>query len=113
MKKVFITGITSGIGKALAEKYLESGYKVYGLSRRESSISHENLVYKQGDLADFTNLPGVLFELLGKLDSLDLVVLNAGILGEIADMAESDIPSMKKTMDINLWSNKVILDWLV
>lgn len=112
MKKVLITGASSGIGRALAERYLELGWAVYALSRRESPVYHENFKNVQLDLGDFTNVPGVLFELLGKPDCLDLVVLNAGILGEIADMADADIAGMKHTMDINLWSNKVVLDWL-
>ncbi|MCH2205304.1 MAG: SDR family NAD(P)-dependent oxidoreductase [Lentisphaerales bacterium] len=112
MKKVIITGASSGIGRGLAKKYLELGWMVFAVSRRESPIKHENFKNVQADLSDFTNVPGALFELLGKPEHLDLVVLNAGILGEIVDMADVDIASMKKTMDINLWSNKVILDWL-
>jgi len=33
MKNVFITGIGSGLGKALAEYYLDKGYQVFALSR--------------------------------------------------------------------------------
>lgn len=112
MKKVFITGVSSGIGKALSEEYLKLGWQLFGLSRRVSEINNENFKGIQADLSDFVNVPGALFELLGKQDELDLIILNAGILGEIADMSDSDIPDMKKTMDINLWSNKVVLDWL-
>ena len=96
----------------MAEEYLSLGWQVFGLSRREASISDKYFKSIQADLSEFVNVPGALFELLGKQEKLDLVVLNAGILGVIADMTDSDIVDMKKTMDVNLWSNKVVLDWL-
>ncbi|MDZ7845429.1 MAG: NAD-dependent epimerase/dehydratase family protein [Owenweeksia sp.] len=37
MKQYFITGTSSGIGKALAEQALEAGHKVVGISRRKRS----------------------------------------------------------------------------
>lgn len=112
MRKVLITGISSGIGLGLAEKYLLDGYQVFGLSRRKCPVVNENLFHVQADLADFANIPGKMFELFEGLDKLDLVILNAGMLGSIADMADAELGSMKQIMDVNLWSNKVILDWL-
>lgn len=112
MKKVLITGVSSGIGLSLVKDYLSRGCEVYGVSRRECDVEHENFHFVSADLADFANIPGKMFELLGGLTKLDVVVLNAGILGDIADMSEASITDMKKTMDINLWSNKVVLDWL-
>ena len=112
MGKIFITGISSGIGLGLTKQYLKAGWQVYGLSRRLCPVKNENLKSVQVDLADFANVPGALFELLGDVKSLDLVVLNAGALGKIADMQDSSLVDLKKTMDINLWSNKVVLDWL-
>ena len=43
MKRVIIiTGTRKGIGHFLAEKYLSEGDIVYGCSRRECEINHEN-----------------------------------------------------------------------
>ncbi|MCM8538266.1 MAG: SDR family NAD(P)-dependent oxidoreductase [Lentisphaeraceae bacterium] len=112
MKNVLVTGVSSGIGLSLVKEYLSRGCVVYGLSRRKCEVDHENFHFISADLSDFTNIPGKMFELLGGLSKLDTVVLNAGILGDIADMSQVSIVEMKKTMDINLWSNKVVLDWL-
>ncbi|MDD2198643.1 MAG: SDR family NAD(P)-dependent oxidoreductase, partial [Bacteroidales bacterium] len=38
---------------------------------------------------------------------------NAGILGKIADMRESSLTNIKKVMDTNVWSNKILIDNLV
>lgn len=112
MANIFITGISSGIGLGIAGKYLEMGWNVYGLSRRECPLNHDSLHEVNADLNDTANLPGALYELFDDTRELDLVVLNAGVLGTIADMKDVQLPELKKTMDINLWSNKVVLDWL-
>jgi len=112
MKSVLISGVSSGLGKALAEKYLEQGAVVYGFSRRECSLNNERFHFKQIDLEDAANLPGALYELLVDVDTLDLAVLNAGILGRISKMGDAPLAELKKCMDINLWANKILLDWL-
>lgn len=43
LKKALITGITGQDGSYLAEFLLEKGYKVYGLTRRTSTPSHERI----------------------------------------------------------------------
>ena len=37
---VIVTGTASGIGLAIAEKFLAAGHTVYGLDRGESVIQH-------------------------------------------------------------------------
>lgn len=44
---------------------------------------------------------------------IDLIVLNAGILGEIKDMVDTSLEDIQKVMNINLWANKAILDYLL
>lgn len=69
MKKALITGITGQDGSYLAEFLLSKGYKVYGITRRTSTISLERIkhiqdkvVLLQGDLLDQTSLSAALLE---------------------------------------------------
>lgn len=39
--RVLITGTSSGIGKAIAEKFLKEGFDVTGFDRKEASISQD------------------------------------------------------------------------
>lgn len=43
MKKALVTGITGQDGSYLAEFLLEKGYKVYGLTRRTSTLNYDRL----------------------------------------------------------------------
>lgn len=111
-KKVFITGVSSGIGLGLAKAYLQDGWDVFGVSRREPAELQvsERFHFKSMDLADFAAIPAGLRELFAPTTSMDLVILNAGVLGKIADLKETTLPEMFSVMDVNLWANKVVLD---
>lgn len=112
-QRVFITGISSGLGRACAEEYLTRGWEVRGLSRRASAVSHPALRETRCDLADFEHLSARLDALLGDSSRIDLIILNAGILGEIRDLADTSLEAIHQVMDINVWANKLILDWFI
>lgn len=50
MKKALITGITGQDGSYLAEFLLEKGYKVYGLTRRTSTVNFERIKHIESDI---------------------------------------------------------------
>jgi len=54
MKKAVVTGASSGIGKALAQRLLELGYEVIGISRsiKEKEFESANFTPLQADLSD-------------------------------------------------------------
>ncbi|MDX1950847.1 MAG: SDR family NAD(P)-dependent oxidoreductase [Verrucomicrobiota bacterium] len=111
-KNIFITGVSSGIGLALAEEFLRRNNTVYGLSRRKpvQLMGHPQFQFKQIDLELLEGTKPEIKELLKDAPQLDLVILNAAILGPIADLAETSLHEVKRVMDINLWANKVVLD---
>lgn len=113
MPALFITGNSSGIGLALTEAYLEKGWQVYGLSRKGCPLQHENLRDIQADLEDTDAIAGILDNLLGKAETLDLGILNAGVLGGIKDLHDTGQAEIKTVMRINVWANKKILDWFI
>ncbi|MDN5865642.1 MAG: SDR family NAD(P)-dependent oxidoreductase [Gammaproteobacteria bacterium] len=107
---VFITGTSSGLGRALAEEYLERGREVYGLSRRPAGIESPRFHEARTDLGDLDAIAPVLDKLLGKAN-VELAILNAGMLGEFKPMPELRIDELHHAMDVNVWANKQILDW--
>lgn len=109
---VFITGNSSGLGYALTKEYLQRGCSVYGLSRRGCRGLAGDLHDIECDLARHELIVPALERLLGDVAGIDLVFLNAGVLGEIREISTTPLADVKRVMDINLWANKVILDWL-
>ena len=111
-RNILITGNSSGIGYGLTQVYLERGWSVYGLSRRGSIDLPGNLLDVRCDLCDFPAAEIALTELLSNVEKLHLVILNAGILGVIRELHDTPISDIKSVMDINVWANKAIMDWL-
>lgn len=69
MKKALITGVTGQDGSYLAELLLSKGYKVYGLTRRTSTVNNERIAHIQdkielvpGDLLDQSSLNAAIEE---------------------------------------------------
>lgn len=68
-KCAVVTGVSSGIGQAIAQRLLEQGWHVYGLSRRPANIEHPALDWQRCDLANLQDLTSAL-ESLGTVDAL-------------------------------------------
>ena len=111
---VMITGNSSGLGLGLTETLLKRDAIVWGMSRRGCPV-HDNdgLRDRRFDLSNLNTLPEALERLLSDCLRLDLVVLNAGVLGKIHEISETDVHDLEHMMRINVWSNKVILDWII
>ncbi len=110
MSNALITGTSSGLGHGLADCLLRRGWDVFGCSRRQSDLP--GITHRSIDLTDYATLPDKLQALLENVASIDLVVLNAGILGEIRDLNSVPMEDAKNVMEINVWANKAVMDWL-
>ncbi|HIC97509.1 MAG TPA: SDR family NAD(P)-dependent oxidoreductase [Aquificaceae bacterium] len=111
--KLLITGIGSGLGRALAEKGLAKGYEVYALGRHLPKEMSGKVRFAWCDLQELESISSRVSKLLEGVRELELVILNAGVLGVFGDVREVPLYEMRKVMDINLWANKVLLDTLV
>ena len=111
MKQILITGVSSGLGHGLAKVYLEEGAMVYGCSRRcPQDLVDSGLIFQTVDLADESVGRPAFEKLISKAGALDLVLLNAGRLGQIRDMQATPLPDIRETMEINVFANKWLLD---
>lgn len=111
---ILITGCSKGLGFGLSEYYLEKGHSVFGISRSGNSklTGYERFSHIKQDLSDFETVARELSSYLKGINNLDLVILNAGIINDIKDVRDTEIGEMKHVMDVNVWSNKVIIDTL-
>ncbi len=110
---MLITGASSGIGLGLARAALTRGTQVLALQRRSSPLLGESRFSERlHDLTDETGTAAAVQRLLGDRRRVDLVVLNAGVLGTIADLNETSLDDIRRVMEINTWANKTLLDAL-
>ncbi len=110
-----ITGASRGIGAAVAVRFAKAGYELVlaardkrGLEATDDAVraaGGKPALLVQLDLADaagIEQLAGAVFERYGRLDVL---VANAGVLGEITPIAHSTPAEWEKTIAINLHAN--------
>jgi len=100
-RNILITGSSRGLGKALAEHYLDNGDNVYGCARSEGSIEHDHYFHYQVDIASPEDVNNLFFSLRKKIKHLDAVINNAGIASMNA-FALTPVESFQKIFDINV-----------
>ncbi len=113
---VLITGNSSGLGLGLTEALMDREAIVWGMSRSGCPLKprfDDVIRDRQQDLGQLSTLEDGLDSLLSDCLRLDLVILNAGLLGRIQDIAQTDVHDLEHIMRVNVWANKLILDWLI
>lgn len=109
---VLITGHSRGLGAALCHRHLAAGDQVWGMSRGATARPAPGLHEGRGDLAQLDQVTSSLDALVPQDVALDRVYLNAGVLGRIANLRDTPLADIAAVMDINVWANKLVLDWL-
>ncbi|MBM3883297.1 MAG: SDR family oxidoreductase [Verrucomicrobia bacterium] len=76
---VLITGVRKGIGRFLAEHYLERGWQVVGCSRTAADLRHERFDFHAVDVGDEAQVTQLVRAIGKRYGRLDAVINNAGV----------------------------------
>ncbi|NWA27984.1 oxidoreductase [Pseudomonas gingeri] len=97
-----VTGASSGIGEATAQRLAEAGYKVFGTSRRVSTgeRSFEMLTL---DVTSDESVEALISEVIRRAGRIDLLVNNAGFGVAPAGAEESSIEQAQSIFDTNFF----------
>ncbi len=102
-KIAIVTGGSAGIGKAIAEKFIEEGAKVVFSDINEVDVSqHGNkALFKKCDVSKSSEVDELVSFCLERFGGLDIMVNNAGI-GTMADITTITDEEWQKVININL-----------
>lgn len=122
-KVVIITGASSGIGKALAEKYAQKGWNLVLAARRierltelKTKLNQTEVLAVQTDVTLEADCEKLIDKAIEKFGRIDVLINNAGISMR-ALFNQTDLDVIKKVMDVNFWGTvyctKFAMPWLL
>ena len=98
-----VTGASSGIGKATAERLVAAGYTVYGTSRRGAGSGQRAFEMLPLDVTSDESVEAAVGELIRLQGRIDLLVNNAGFGVAPAGAEESSIAQARAIFETNFF----------
>lgn len=99
---VVITGISRGLGAAMARGFMELGWRVAGCSRSPSDGGGEKIWQRQADVSDDSSVAAFAEDLISSLGAPDLLINNAAIINRPARLWEFSEEEIASLVDINV-----------
>jgi short-subunit dehydrogenase involved in D-alanine esterification of teichoic acids len=109
-KHVLLIGATAGIGRAMADRFIETGIKVTAVGRRQERL--DEFVRKHGedkasgvafDISDISKTPAFAESVMKSYPGIDCLFLNAGIQNayDLSDPASFDLERFQNETHVN------------
>jgi len=117
-KLALVTGASRGIGAATAEALAAEGAHVILVARTASALEEvEDRIHQAGGTATIAPLDLTDGESIGKLavaigerwDKLDILLLNAAMLGSLTPVQDIDPKEFSRLLSINLLANQALI----
>jgi NAD(P)-dependent dehydrogenase (short-subunit alcohol dehydrogenase family) len=102
-KIALVTGASSGIGEATAERLAKAGYKVYGTSRRGAEAGKRPFEMLPLDVTSDQSVEAAVSEVMRRDGRIDLLVNNAGFGVAPAGAEESSIDQARSIFETNFF----------
>ncbi|HEY9214631.1 MAG TPA: SDR family oxidoreductase [Ancylobacter sp.] len=112
MTTVFITGATSGIGRAMAVALSEAGYEVFAVGRSKAALEalrseRPGITPIAVDVTDREAIEAVVSGL-----HIDVLINNAGVMPPLGNFADMNLSDIDAALEVNL-SAAILLTRLV
>lgn len=105
-----VTGISSGIGKAIAESAISKGYFVIGTFRNNKQVDAFNNTHEgkgfayQMDLNEPESLESMTEHLTTRFGTVDVLINNAGV-GFAGAVEEASMDEIRSVMEVNFFGS--------
>jgi 3-oxoacyl-[acyl-carrier protein] reductase len=103
-----VTGGAQGFGKAIVERFVQSGAKVaiwdrdIALAEKTAKALGDDVMAVACDVGDPASVAAARERTLERFGRIDILINNAGIAGSIAKTWETDVEEWRQVMRINL-----------
>ncbi|NDL61758.1 oxidoreductase [Acerihabitans arboris] len=114
LKTLFITGVSSGFGHALAGQAMAAGYRVVGTVRSEAArraFEARDPAHAVGrilEVTDFAAVTGVIDDIESNIGPIDVLVNNAGY-GHEGILEESPLEEMRRQFEVNVFGAVAVI----
>jgi NAD(P)-dependent dehydrogenase (short-subunit alcohol dehydrogenase family) len=102
-KVALVTGASSGIGEATAERLVAAGYKVFGTSRRAAAAGQRSFEMLTLDVTNDRSVEAAVGEVMRSAGRIDVLVNNAGFGVAPAGAEESSTEQAQSIFDTNFF----------
>lgn len=107
-RRIVITGVTRGLGRALAERFIEQGHTVLGCGRSEAALAdlrkshgrpHD---FAMVDVADYDAVQRWVGQTQSDVHPPDLLINNAALINRNAPLWEVPVDEFAQIIDVNI-----------
>lgn len=109
MKKIIVSGSTSGIGKIVSERLISLGFGVIGLARQHNKFNKmDNYFPYATDFSDINELSKILHQISMDHPSIHGIICCAGY-GIFKELEQFSISQMQNLMNVNFLSQAILI----
>lgn len=103
MAVALITGASSGVGAGLAGEFAKAGVRLGLCSRRPPALpDRDGVVSRRVDVTDLAAVEAFCDEVAAHLGPIDLWINNAGLLGPVKPLRDTDPAEIAPVLDVNV-----------
>ncbi len=107
-RRVLITGVSRGLGRAMTEEFIRLGHTVVGCARSEQAIAELSSRFPgphrfdQVDVSDDDQVAGWAKIVIGKIGAPDLILNSAALINENASLWNVPPDEFSRVVDVNV-----------
>ena len=103
-KRVVITAAAAGLGRVVAQRFVEVGARVYGcdIAGVDQGGLPNDFTLRNADASGPAAVDRFFDEAVAGLGGLDVLINNAGIAGPVGPVEEISVEGWRRTMAVNI-----------